>query len=366
MKSDPRLAWFALALTLASLAGCGSPGIPRPPSLDLPQPPSDLRVVRKGDRAYLAWTVPTETTDGTTFRHPGATSICRSLDVPMKDCATPVGEVAAARPAARSANAQLAAKVQANYVDELPASVLSGNPEAQLFYSVSIMNQRGRNAGLSNMVSVSAFTSVPPPADFRAQLGAEGVNMAWTGFAKASEAEGVERAYRVYRREEGAKADFLVGETPLGRTSGLRLLDRTFEWEKKYEYRATVVTRIHLPGKPVSQFEGDDSPTVQVFTHDVFPPAVPSGLQAVFSGVGQQPFIDLIWEPDTDADLAGYNIYRHEAGGAAAKINASLVKLSAFRDTNIVSGHTYVYTVTAVDVRGNESAPSAEASETLP
>jgi hypothetical protein len=363
MTTFPRLAWIALAL---ALAGCGSPGIPRPPSLDLPQPASDLRVVRKGDRAYLAWTVPTETTDGTTLRHLGNTSICRSLDVPMTDCTTPVGEVGAAPPAAKAANTSAASKVQASYVDALSASILSGNPEAQLFYSVSIMNQRGRSAGLSNIVSIPAFTSTPPPANFQAKLAAEGVTLSWRRTAKATPAQGVEHSYRVYRREEGTTADSLVGEVPLGTTSNLRLLDQTFEWEKKYEYRATVVTRIHLPGKPVSQFEADDTPVVQVFAHDVFPPAVPSGLQAVFSGAGQQPFIDLIWAPDTDADLAGYNVYRHEAGIAAAKINAALVKPPAFRDTNVASGHTYVYTVTAVDVRGNESTPSGEASETMP
>jgi fibronectin type 3 domain-containing protein len=105
---------------------------------------------------------------------------------------------------------------------------------------------------------------------------------------------------------------------------------------------------------------------VRVFAHDVFPPAVPSGLQAVFSGAGQQPFIDLIWAPDTDADLAGYNIYRHEAGTAEQKINSELVKTPAFRDTNVAAGHTYLYSVSAIDFRGNESAHSPEASESVP
>ena len=49
------------------------------------------------------------------------------------------------------------------------------------------------------------------------------------------------------------------------------------------------------------QVEGDDSPVVRVVATDVFPPAVPSGLQAVASGVGQAPFVDLIWAPDAEA-----------------------------------------------------------------
>jgi fibronectin type 3 domain-containing protein len=123
---------------------------------------------------------------------------------------------------------------------------------------------------------------------------------------------------------------------------------------------------IREAGKPDSQFEGDDTPAVRVFAHDVFPPAVPSGLQAVFSGAGQQSFIDLIWAPDTDADLSGYNVFRREAGAAALKINTELVKAPAFRDMNVAAGKSYFYSVSAVDVRGNQSSRSQEASETVP
>jgi hypothetical protein len=153
---------------------------------------------------------------------------------------------------------------------------------------------------------------------------------------------------------------------PLNETPAAQFLDHSFEWEKTYFYRATVVTLIHAEEQPETQFEGDDTPAIKVFAHDIFPPAVPSGLQAVFSGVGQQPFIDLIWAPDTDADLAGYDIFRHETGAEPVKINAEPVKTPAFRDTNVASGKTYIYSVSAVDIRGNESAPSQEASEAVP
>jgi fibronectin type 3 domain-containing protein len=127
-----------------------------------------------------------------------------------------------------------------------------------------------------------------------------------------------------------------------------------------------VVTEVATPGKPEIEIQGDDTPVVQVFTHDIFPPAVPSGLQAVFSGVGQVPFVDLVWAPDTDADLAGYNVYRHEEGSEPLRINPELGKTSAFQDTNVGSGKKYFYSVSAVDVRGNESAKSEETSEAVP
>ena len=118
------------------------------------------------------------------------------------------------------------------------------------------------------------------------------------------------------------------------------------------------------------QIEGDDSPTMRVVAHDVFPPAVPVGVQAVYSGEGQKPFIDLIWAPVTSADLAGYNLYRSEANGGEVttmvKLNSELVKTPSYRDSAVNGGKTYVYSVSSVDVRGNESAKSEEASETVP
>ena len=81
------------------------------------------------------------------------------------------------------------------------------------------------------------------------------------------------------------------------------LTDSRIDWEKTYEYRAETVTLIAQENKPELQIEGDDTPEVKVFTHDIFPPAVPSGLQAAASGPGQKMFVDLIWAPVTDADL---------------------------------------------------------------
>jgi fibronectin type 3 domain-containing protein len=79
-------------------------------------------------------------------------------------------------------------------------------------------------------------------------------------------------------------------------------------------------------------------------------------MQAVFSGPGQQLFVDLIWAPVTDTDLDGYNIYRHEEGGTAVKVNPGPVRTPAFRDTQVVPGKKYFYSVSAVDQRWGEGA----------
>jgi hypothetical protein len=354
----------------AALVGCGVPGVPKPPSLDLPEPVTDLRAVRKGDRVYLDWTVPTETTDRLGVRHMGPTRICRSLDAAMSECANPVGEVPAPRLSGASSQktkpAKLALKMPANYIDNPPRRLLAELPGAQIVYAVSALNENGRSAGISNTVKVPAVAAPPPPSDFVAQVTAEGVILSWTGISHDSETPGMRHAYRVYRRLDGGNSDTVVGEVPVDPAFPTELVDNTFAWERTYFYRATVVTLIDEKGQPETQFEGDDTPAIKVFAHDVFAPAVPSGLQAVFSGAGQRPFIDLIWAPDTDADLSGYNVFRHEAGAQTVKINLEPVKTPAFRDMNVTAGKTYLYSVSAVDVRGNESARSQETSEVVP
>ena len=123
---------------------------------------------------------------------------------------------------------------------------------------------------------------------------------------------------------------------------------------------------VEVAGKPAVEVEGEDTKDVKVFAHDIFPPGVPTGLQAVFSGEGQQAFIDLVWAPVTDADLEGYNVYRHEDGAAAVKLNSEAVKTPGFRDMQVVAGKVYFYAVSAVDQRGNESGRSEGASERVP
>jgi fibronectin type 3 domain-containing protein len=68
----------------------------------------------------------------------------------------------------------------------------------------------------------------------------------------------------------------------------------------------------------------------------------------------------------TAGDLAGYNVYRREDSGPALKLNTEPVKTPAFRDAQVQTGKTYVYSVSAEDVRKNESDRSEETSETVP
>jgi hypothetical protein len=361
----PRGQLLVLA-ALGWLTGCASIGPPLPPSLELPRPPADLRAVRKGDKVTLTWTIPPRTMDRQSVRYLGKTLICRGGESTLNQCGTPVGEAAPPPDFTGKKDAD-GKKLAATFVDTLPVDLRLRNDFGSATYAVEVLNRAGRGASLSNQVHVPVAKTLPAPTDYSARVTAQGVVLTWTGpLLSLPVPNPVRRSYRVYRRTEGSQREILIGELEAGSENHLSLTDQTFEWEKTYFYRANTFTVIAQPGKPEVSIDGDDTPEVKVIADDVFPPAVPTGLQAVFSGPGQQPFVDLIWAPVTDADLDGYNVYRHEDGAAPVKVNAAPVKMPAFRDAQVVSGKIYFYSVSSVDSRGNESAVSEESSESVP
>jgi hypothetical protein len=362
------------AAIVATLVGCAAPGAPQPPSLELARPVRDLKATRKGNEVHLTWSVPTDTIDHHALRHVGSTQICRNQSATMRECTSRVGEVPTPQVARnnksrfRSGNkspSQQPPAPQASYTDKLSPTVESQSPTSNFVYAVSVLNSYGRSAGLSNEVQVPSAPTLPPPENLHADLSAHGVELSWSPVTPSKEMPGLRYEYRVYRRETQSGKDSIVGAVPVAGAMNPALLDTSFEWEKTYDYRVTVATLIEQAGG-TEQVEGDDTAPVRVFAHDVFAPASPTGLQAVFSGPGQKPFIDLVWKANNESDLAGYNVYRHEAGQPAQKISAQLDKTPAYRDDDVLAGRQYFYSVSAVDVRGNESPQSEEASETVP
>jgi len=253
-----------------------------------------------------------------------------------------------------------------DYTDTLPDSLIQQSPTGFATYALNDLNPPGKSGGLSNQVKVSLAPTLPAPAGVQAKVVAEGVQLAWTAPESVPRNAALSYLYRIFRQTEGEKKpEVIVGEVNISEPQPT-FLDRNIEWEKTYNYRLSPITRVEqTKGEPI-EVEGEDSPSVIVEAHDVFPPATPTGLQAVFSGVGQKPFIDLTWAPNLETDLAGYNVYRHGPGTMSEKINTDLVKTPSFRDGSVNPGTEYFYTVTAVDSRGNESDKSEEAHEAVP
>ncbi|MBO0910175.1 MAG: fibronectin type III domain-containing protein [Acidobacteria bacterium] len=372
MKNPGKWKTAVWTLAAALAAGCGAPGIPEPPSLELARPVRDLKATRKGNEVRLTWSVPLETTDHHAFRHAGATQICRSLNPPMGECGRPIGEKptpvmessSRRRSRSRARLPEQAQAPQATFIDPLSPALGLPSPTRKLVYAVSVLNSYGRSAGLSNQVQVPAAPTLGAPAGLAARLSGEGITLTWDRVPAPEAQPGLVFRYRVYRRDVRNGKDSIRGELGL-ETWSPTLVDTGFEWERTYEYRVTIVTLIDQ-ASGTAEVEGEDTPPVRIFAHDVFPPSTPEGLEAVSSGPGQKPFVDLVWNANIERDLSGYNVYRRERAGGFEKINADLVKTPAFRDPDVAAGRQYFYSVSAVDVRGNESPRSEEAQGSVP
>jgi Pectate lyase superfamily protein len=88
---------------------------------------------------------------------------------------------------------------------------------------------------------------------------------------------------------------------------------------------------------------------------DTMPPSVPTALTTTYISDNQ---IDLAW--NTSMDNIGVSSYRIYRNGAANGYSAT----TSYADKNLISGATYTYTVTAIDVAGNESSQSSAVTAT--
>jgi hypothetical protein len=357
-----RLPLVLICLLAIGAAGCGTPGAPLPPSLGIPKPINDLQAVRKGATVTLTWSAPTDTTDGALVRKPGKMQVSRAIsdngttggpaqvvaELPLESA---LKEPAPPAPTAKDSVGSLLQTPGGNFA----------------VYTVLAQSNHGKSAGSSNQATVPLVPTLPAPPQMQATTVPLGVSLSWEQ-ASAPENRSqltTQYAYRIMRREQGVQTPPVMVKQVSAGNEAMALVDTGIEWQKHYDYWITPVTLWQGAGKK-GVVEGEDSPLTAIFADDKFPPEAPVGLQAVFSGLANQPFIDLAWTPNTEPDLAGYNVYRHSGDEPAVKINSELVKTPSFRDTQVKPGTKYFYAVSAVDLRGNESGRSAETSETVP
>jgi hypothetical protein len=169
-------------------------------------------------------------------------------------------------------------------------------------------------------------------------------------------------------------------------------IDQTAHFGDLYRYTAQRVRSITLGGHSLDLRSVISAP-ITIPLRDTFPPATPTGLYAVpgqttATTTNQQPApnqqtptnnqqlttnnlaIDLSWQPNSEPDLAGYIVYRHQLPApnstAPTRLTPTPLPGPAYRDITAIPGQTYAYSVTAIDTSGNESKPSPEVQETLP
>jgi hypothetical protein len=388
----------AAAVLVAFPTGCASPGPPQPPSLNLPEIVKDLTAERVGDVIQLRWTNPTTTTDHLDIKGPVTAALCRI-------------NVSAAPPPVCVPVARLPVTPGPAKADETLPSVLTVDPPVLLAYRVQLFNSHGRSGGLSPE-SFAASGAAPPPVDqLHATPSPDGAVLQWQQQSTSASVEldrlpvdsnGVVAEPASSKPSSKSSSRTTIKKpaqppkkkvapvssakplqmtpavpaevklrTPAQPTDAGGTIDHTAHKGETYRYTAQRVRFVSLGGHSLELRSFISSPVTLVM-RDIFPPHAPSGLEAIPGGATPADrSIDLSWTPNTDADLAGYIVYRQEidskgvAAGTATRLNVTPVVGPAYRDQTAMAGRRYAYHVTAVDAAGNESAPSETVQETL-
>ena len=373
-RSGKCRSWVALSAVLlvgglgASLGiGCGAPAAPLPPTLNLPVPVSDLAARRVGDTVHLTFSVPQKTTDKLPVRGPMTAKLCRSVDA---DPCQPAGTLA------------IAAQQKTAAIDDSLPDALTQGPARLLTYKLSILNRAGKSDQASAPAYAIAGVAPVPVTGFSAVPRRKGIVLSWQGLNFSGGAMGWIRfdrtrtggpASQPATREnsgnnpltghktavEPAEQVFRVPEN-LGEVHP-SALDITAHTGDSYRYVAQRVHQFILAGHTVEMASLPSAPTETSY-RDVFPPPVPIGLVSAADTASKA--IDLDWTPDVDSGLAGYIVYRRAAGTDQTPERISPagkpVTTAEWSDTTAVPGQRYAYSVSAIDVSGNESQRSPE------
>ena len=352
----------------AALCGCASPGVPRPPSLRLPEMATNVEAERVGGEVRLTWTTPANTTDHDAIRGKVQAEVWRA--------AGSAGHLSAIAPLSQEA----VVPGKSALVDALPGPARVGTVSL-LEYRVELRNEHGRSAGLSEPAFAAAGRAPEMPAGVAAVARREGVLVTWQPEAggaadtamelRRTSPAGAKPATMPVKKAKAA-VPFGGREKPVdgalvltGDAGGGGLVDRTARDGETYTYVAQRVRRVKVDGRML-ELRSLPSAPVTITVRDTFAPAPPRGLALVpGGGFGSPPSLDLSWEPNGEEDLVGYKVYRSTDGGAPVLLTAKPVGGPSFRDLAVAPGHTYGYRVTAVDQHGNESGPGSEVPETL-
>jgi fibronectin type 3 domain-containing protein len=206
---------------------------------------------------------------------------------------------------------------------------------------VRVIGANDKASAWSTFITIPVVAPPPIPMNVSAVAVPEGVRLSWQAAGSN---------FRIFRRTNNE--DF----TPIGDTTQSPYTDTSAEFGKPYDYRVVTIAKIDAEHAA----ESDPSGQFSITPKDTFPPAVPSGLRATAIPMG----IELSWEGNTEGDLAGYRIYRAEAGGPFERIAEAA--LPAYADRMAEHGKTYRYAISSFDRSGNESDRTAAVEAVYP
>ncbi len=346
------------------LAACAAPGDPTARHPILPAPITDLTAHQSGSAVILTFTLPRLSTDREPLAETPAIEIYRTALPPG---AAPSGKTAW-RQVYTIPPERVDSYVKGNLVefrDPLMPEDSSRTAGSVLAYLVRTRASKTRASGDSNFSTARIYPPPEAPRDLRVSVNESAIELSWTG--ASTPGTPAQAAYRVFRAEiepgpEAAPQDFsqVKLKAPIemaGISATPDFLDSHFEFGRTYLYTVRAVAQFGP-----DSVESEVSEPVVVTPRDTFPPAAPRGLLgAVIPETSQtHAYVELSWAIGTEADLAGYYVYRSDREDTPGeRVNGEILQGPAFRDISVVAGRRYFYRVSAVDRAGNESSKSS-------
>lgn len=232
------------------------------------------------------------------------------------------------------------------------------------FYIVVARGPRGRLSAPSTIVSVPLEGASDPPSDVRLDYTEAAMTVRWTSSPSAHAApEAADPSLLPSRplRPLPQATTYHVFEVPRGAPPAVD--PYTLSFPEPLSPQPVAVPELAVPGpvrfgvercfvvRPVDVAAGVPvlglaSEPGCVTPVDTFPPAPPQRLAAI-AGLDA---INLIWESNTEADLAGYLVLRGTAPGDTLQaLTPTPIRETTYRDTSVKPGERYVYAVVAVD-----------------
>jgi len=316
---------------LLSLPGCGYIGEPLPPLLNIPQRAGGVIAAQLGSNIEVRFALPTYTTEGQILKQDVTTEVRIGLK--------PAGQFNADAWAATAKSVPGGATVNGGVEYLIPAAEWVGKEVA---IAVKIVGLNGRDSGWSNPATLVVVALPETPHGLAAEAAPQGVHLTW---------QGTGNSFAIFRRGPDEK-EF----SALAQSEKPEWMDSTAEFGKSYTY---VVRSLVKAG--TGEAESELSNEAAITPLDTFAPATPAGLTAVPSTSS----IELVWERNTDNNLAGYRVYRALGDGPFTRISDT-EPLPAYSDHQVEPGKTYRYAVTAVKKNGKESPRSAVVQPSAP
>jgi hypothetical protein len=364
-------------LCFSFCAGCAAPGDPRAPHPPVSAAISDLSARQTGDSVVLTFTLPKTTVENEPLTGPPTIEIFRAFApaIALQAAAAVPKTLVYTIPSGLVNTYIVEGRVR--FFDSLPADELARHAGEQAVYTVRTRASRKGDSADSNPAAVRVYPAPEPLRDVSARVTRSAVELSWTPPERNAAGGPLPSltAYHVYRAEVAQSAEAEAEKDPakaelqsplelLGVTASASYRDTQFQFGHTYVYSVRSVAQFES-----ESVESGDSNLVVVSPRDVFPPAPPRDLVAVILPATAQAAgqVELSWSISAEPDIAGYNIYRSEAGGAGRqRLNRDLLLTPVFHDMSAVPGRSYTYTVTAVSRAGNESELSAAVSAAMP